>query len=143
VQVINANGRANAGTHPDDYRLAEPNPLLEQATDLDENEAARVHLEGAEPADLLDDGATAWGTDPETMARCPMHCNHTQSRPLCKANWPARRQPTEGEWATLERAATRGLEGGHLCLTFLGSHQGMGLDVACPLWGIRANVVAC
>jgi hypothetical protein len=141
--VINTNGRANAGVHLDDYRLAEPNLLLEQATDLDENEAACAHLEGAEPADSLDDRATAWGTDPETMARCPMHCNRTRSRPLCKANWPARWRPTKGEWATLERAATCGLEGGHLCLAFLGSHQGMGLDVACPLWGIWANVVAC
>jgi hypothetical protein len=30
---------------------------------------------------------------------------------MCKANWPTQRRPTEAERATLERVATRGLEG--------------------------------
>ena len=47
-------GCANAGVDLDDYQFAKPDPLLGQATDLDENEAACTHLEGAEPADLLD-----------------------------------------------------------------------------------------
>jgi hypothetical protein len=38
------------------------------------------------------------------------HCNRTVEA-MCKANWPAQGQPTEGEQAVPKTVTTRGLEG--------------------------------
>jgi hypothetical protein len=59
---MNANRHAHAGATSTNRRahdgakfwVVETDPLLGEA-DLDEDEAARAHLEGAEPADLLDE----------------------------------------------------------------------------------------
>ncbi|KAI0288995.1 hypothetical protein BC826DRAFT_1107323 [Russula brevipes] len=51
VQVMNATGRAHAGADLDDGWLVE-RVAGEAATYLDEDEVARAHLEGAEPASM-------------------------------------------------------------------------------------------
>jgi hypothetical protein len=56
-----ANGRAHDGADPDNFWPSEPDPLLGEASDRDE-EATRTQLEGAELADLLDEslGGLRW-----------------------------------------------------------------------------------
>jgi hypothetical protein len=77
-----------------------------------EGEAARAHLEGAEPADLLDDehgpqrfGARFRVRSESEVTDAPQPCT---VEAMCKANWPAQRRPTEAG-RILERI---GLEGG-------------------------------
>jgi hypothetical protein len=53
-RAMNTNGRAHAGT-AGRLSVVKPDSLLEEAADSHEDEAARAHLEGAEPADFLDE----------------------------------------------------------------------------------------
>jgi hypothetical protein len=72
------------------------------------DEAACAHLEGAEPADLLDDdlgpqrfGARFRVRSESEVTEVPQPCT---VEAMCKANWPAQRRSTEAERIKLERA---------------------------------------
>ena len=59
--VMDANGRAHAGAmnmngcaHPEDFWAVEPDPLLGEAANSEEDEGVRAHLELVEPANPLD-----------------------------------------------------------------------------------------
>ena len=96
----------HARTDPKDFRPVEPDPLLREAAVPHEGEAARTHLEGAEPTDLrrlshlaLGLGSvlqTALGPKLVVQQQCTVEA-------VCKANWPAQRRSTEAE-RILERA---------------------------------------
>jgi hypothetical protein len=72
-----------------------------QAADPHEDEIARAHLEGAEPADLLDSklgpqrfGARFRVRSESEVTEAPQPCT---VEAMCKANWPAQRRSTEAE----------------------------------------------
>jgi hypothetical protein len=107
----------------EDFRPVEPDPLLGEA-DPHEDEAARAHLEGAEPADLLDDelgpqrfGARFRVQSESEVTEAPQPCT---VEAMCEANWPAQQRSTEAGayWRGLAWMKT-GKRVGRLFVTFV------------------------
>jgi hypothetical protein len=86
-RTMNPNGRVHPGKDPEVFQPVEPDPLQYcwEATDLHEDEAACIHLEGMEPGRCTGHLTVYDSKGEDEVAEVPQLC---MVEAKCKANWP-------------------------------------------------------